>query len=259
MREKDRDTELARLTNELTASFTRWDFLSYNGGSDPFWPDGANLNLVRNHIMYEKRAIQELLETAEEELSFFGVAYPDIYFRETPPEMFPHYMVKADEIRQRAAEQYALYIQNPNFRYILNNHEKVFPNGETRATKAAGLSIWSTAGLSRYRRCIDSGDLVAMRRNFYEPYEKKAIRWAEAAKALKAFQEMEHRPEDNVPVSDMEDWEADCSEEFENTFTLPVQEPSRKASLDDQIQAAKAKKPTAEKVIAPREEQLSLF
>jgi len=36
---------------ELRQEYERWDQLFYHGGQDPFWTDGANLNLVRNHII----------------------------------------------------------------------------------------------------------------------------------------------------------------------------------------------------------------
>ena len=31
--------------------FRAWDKIAQNGCSDPFWPDGVNMNLVRNHII----------------------------------------------------------------------------------------------------------------------------------------------------------------------------------------------------------------
>ena len=37
---------------ELQEENKHWDDLKKNGCSDPAWPDGVNLNLVRNHIIY---------------------------------------------------------------------------------------------------------------------------------------------------------------------------------------------------------------
>ena len=44
---------------ELEKAYAQWESLYKQGGSDPFYPDGVNLNLVRNHILYFKRQIEE--------------------------------------------------------------------------------------------------------------------------------------------------------------------------------------------------------
>ena len=41
----------AQIREQLDAEYKHWDDLKKNGCSDPAWPDGVNLNLVRNHIM----------------------------------------------------------------------------------------------------------------------------------------------------------------------------------------------------------------
>ena len=47
------------LLNEAVAnhesSFERWQSYHDFGGQDPFWADGCNMNLIRNHIIYYKR------------------------------------------------------------------------------------------------------------------------------------------------------------------------------------------------------------
>ncbi len=44
---------------ELENLYERWDNLYEHGGSDPFWSDGVNANLVRHQIIYCKRNIEE--------------------------------------------------------------------------------------------------------------------------------------------------------------------------------------------------------
>lgn len=44
---------------ELKSEFDRWAHIKEFGTSDPFWSDGVNLNLVRNHILYYKKMIEE--------------------------------------------------------------------------------------------------------------------------------------------------------------------------------------------------------
>lgn len=279
MAEMDREKELIRLAKELDRSFMRWDNLFRNGGSDPNWPDGMGLNLTRGHIISYKKDIEKIVREMDSETSLFGTEFPDIYYRETPPEVPGDLMVKADEIRRRAEEQLALYEQDPNFQYCLENHKKVFGNGETKTTKAAGLSIWPIAAMGKYRKSFESGDLVAMRRDFYGSYEEKAARWAEYAQAIKAFLEADHTLDDNTLVCDVFEDEIDeikeqqrscCSvdsdswlvasegvDEYEYSSTISHN--VEVLSLDEQIENARSKGAGLEKTVTRKEEQLSLF
>ena len=45
------------LLGELSKAYDQWENLYKRGGSDSFYPDGVNLNLVRNHILYFKQRI----------------------------------------------------------------------------------------------------------------------------------------------------------------------------------------------------------
>lgn len=65
------------LEAQMLSSYKRWKTLFTTGGSDPSWSDGVNLNLVRNHINYYKRQIEELL------LGRF-IDYPDTYWYPEP-------------------------------------------------------------------------------------------------------------------------------------------------------------------------------
>ena len=47
---------------EIEKEIHRWNYIMKNGASDPCWPDGVNMNLVRNHIIYHLQKIQELSE-----------------------------------------------------------------------------------------------------------------------------------------------------------------------------------------------------
>lgn len=51
--------ENENLAGELAESFAQWENLKEHGGSDPFYADGTNMNLVRNHIMYYKNRMVE--------------------------------------------------------------------------------------------------------------------------------------------------------------------------------------------------------
>ena len=76
--------EFQKVCSDLYREFERWNTLLNTGGFDPFWPDGSNMNLVRNHIIYDKRSLKEFNET-------YGLELPEIYFKETPEEVDNEY------------------------------------------------------------------------------------------------------------------------------------------------------------------------
>lgn len=94
---------------EIENEFARWESLKVNGGSDPFWADGCNMNLVRNHIIYYKRKIEETMRPKE---------YPESYFRELPPEMPNGYMARAEEIRKHAKATLDILQRDKNYKFI---------------------------------------------------------------------------------------------------------------------------------------------
>ena len=259
---KKQKDNLAICAASLTREFNRWDEIYKNGTYDPFWPDGVNLNLVRNHILYYKRQIKELVDRDNEELSLFTSEYPDIYFRETPAEVPANYMARADEIRAYAKAQLELYEQDPNFCFIRDHHKEAFPKGETKATRLARINPWKTAGFDKFRKAVLNDDLVSMRRDFRTSYEEKAPLWAEYAKELQDYLSKDHSRDDMTPVRDSgedeEDYEEelDTEEEFEKEVSAP--RPETKPSLQEQIQHA-AEKRNENKPIHVKEEQLTLF
>ena len=74
-----------------------------NGGSDPFWSDGSNLNMTRNLIIHIKEII-------EKENSLFLL--PDCFYREIPPELPRDYMARPDEIRENARKAMEMDIKS---------------------------------------------------------------------------------------------------------------------------------------------------
>ena len=63
--------ENENLAEELEKSFERWEHLKEHGGSDPFYADGTNMNLVRNHIMYYKNKMVEIKDGAAQALEYY--------------------------------------------------------------------------------------------------------------------------------------------------------------------------------------------
>lgn len=70
---------------EIKREIERWKHLNEHGGQDPFWPDGCNMNLVRNHILCAKMKMRNLKEE-------YGLPLPDEYFAPLPPEVNNDYM-----------------------------------------------------------------------------------------------------------------------------------------------------------------------
>ena len=57
---KELEDELAKELVALRAARKQHAGILRKGTQDPFWPDGVNANLVRNHILYHKGRIAEL-------------------------------------------------------------------------------------------------------------------------------------------------------------------------------------------------------
>lgn len=136
---------------QLEERFARWDFLYQHGGSDPFWSDGVNLNLVRNHIIYYKNKLAE---------SCSDGAYPDIYYRDTPREVDQNYMARADEIRSNAQKSLEIYQSDPHYIYCKKHARELTPNELKRFPVENVLGY-----VSGLERAIASGDLITMRRH----------------------------------------------------------------------------------------------
>lgn len=138
---------------EIRSSFQLWQKLKDVGGSDPFWPDGANMNLVRNHIISHKRQCEEA--KANEELKEF----PEEYYLELPPIMDDQYMARKEEIMHHALQSFETLKKDPDFQYVKKNAPNFSEKDKSRFHVDAVLGYVS--GLERY---IQEQDYVGMRR-----------------------------------------------------------------------------------------------
>lgn len=138
---------------ELIQEYNRWEYLKENGGSDPFYDDATNMNLIRNHILYAKRQLEEKYGA---DIS----KYPEIYFRELPPETAGGYMAGAAEIRDKAAEVLNLYLSDENFQYLLYNRDML------EKKEAEKTSIDYVLGYAYgLARALKEDDLITLRRH----------------------------------------------------------------------------------------------
>lgn len=167
----------------LAESFERWEYLKEHGGSDPFYADGGSMNLVRNHIMYYKNKMVEEYGRDYEK-------YPEIFYRELPPEVKDSYMARAGEIKDGAAQALEYYISDPNFLYLLANKEMLT---EKEAKK---ISLYNVLGYaSGLAKAIKDGDLITMRRHAGRP-EGYLESFAQCAtRMMKLIDEKKKEPE----------------------------------------------------------------
>lgn len=135
----------------LRESFDRWQFIYEHGCNDPGWPDGTNLNLVRNHIYYYKRQIEETMKPE---------AYPEIYYRAIPPEVPNDYIAKADDIREKARASLVLYLNDKDYQYLAKRIDGLNPKQEKQLCVRNVLNY--AQGLIM---AIQKDDLVTMRRH----------------------------------------------------------------------------------------------
>lgn len=139
-KQRSRKEQLAEVIRE---SHEQWKRLWKNGGSDPFWTDGVNLNLVRNHIIYGCRLCEEELQEGD---------YPEEYYLPLPEKVPQNYMVKSDEIRQKASELMQSIKKNPDYIGLFGKNEK------------SQKEVTMIKYISGYSQSILEDDLVAMRR-----------------------------------------------------------------------------------------------
>lgn len=101
MAKKKKGPTIPELQKSIRDSLKRWNHLKKNGGTDPFWPDGANMNLVRNHISHDQGKLRELCKEQKVRPCPIEVRI------KSPPHVTEQYCAprsKAGPCRERRAE-----------------------------------------------------------------------------------------------------------------------------------------------------------
>ena len=91
-KKKDIFSLVSELDSNIKERYSRWLLLYADGCNDPYWSDGTNINLVRNHIHFYKKS-------CEIELGDKYYLYPDSYFFPDPKEVPDDFMANTREIR----------------------------------------------------------------------------------------------------------------------------------------------------------------
>ena len=109
---KQKEKTTQDYVNDIIKELVNWKYSNENGCQDPFWADGVNMNLIRNHIIYAKNQILELAENGEE--------LPDEYYIPTPPEVDDNYIVKANKyykVRSKRLEEQGEHLTHKKSEY----------------------------------------------------------------------------------------------------------------------------------------------
>lgn len=150
---KEKIPSKEELERNLLNEFAHWESLYANGGRDPFCPDGTNLNLIRNHVIWAKKEIERYLDEAD---------YPEIYSRPLPPEVPNDYMARADEIRSTAPGILKSLESHEDYVWLLQNQNSI---PSTPASKNALKTLVNVLNyVTNLRNAIQNDDLVTMRR-----------------------------------------------------------------------------------------------
>jgi hypothetical protein len=134
------------LEKQLKDTLLRWERLRDEGGSDPFWTDGDNMNLLREQMIYLKKQI----------LDAGGV--PEKIEIKVPPITDKKYMARREEIIVNAKKALDRMLSDENYRYTCKNERRMSPNESQK------MNIGNIIGyVQRLQEAIDIDNVVEMR------------------------------------------------------------------------------------------------
>lgn len=87
------DHQITEHAKGIVDSIAHWKDIAQNGCNDPFWEDGVNMNLARNHIIYHKYNLEEICRT-------FNRPLPQEYYLPLPPKVSQHYMANLSQVER---------------------------------------------------------------------------------------------------------------------------------------------------------------
>lgn len=109
--------KLKDFAKKIIEEVKHWNKEYKNGCSDPFWSDGFNLNLTRNHVIYYKNKILKLCEEN-------NLKVPNEYFIPVPQCVDNNYFAKPNSERAiRIINDYGLCANTEKVNKISNNQQ----------------------------------------------------------------------------------------------------------------------------------------
>lgn len=79
--------QIEKYASQIARELVTWNHYRVYGGQDPFYSDGENMNLTRQHVISYKNDIRNLC--AEN-----NIALPTEYYLPTPPKVNNDYLAK---------------------------------------------------------------------------------------------------------------------------------------------------------------------
>lgn len=167
------EQQLTEVVVNHNRSYDQWEHYHKYGGQDPFWPDGSNMQLIRNHIIYDKRQMEELCEQ-------LGCELPECHARELPPEVSADYMARREEIHSDALTALEKFQSYPAYVELLS-HRQMHSKKQLES-----ISYFNVLGyVEGLKIAIERSDYVSMRRyGRYEHYLESFDQCLKHAKAL---------------------------------------------------------------------------
>ena len=87
VKRKSLEQQIEKIAENMKWELKNWESIRENGCYDPLWPDGVNMNLVRNHIIHDKKELYRLCGEA-------GIPLPAVYYEPIPSKVDGKYMAK---------------------------------------------------------------------------------------------------------------------------------------------------------------------
>src|SRR3990170_2784410 len=91
MAKRQKAPTVPELQKAIRERYKRWGKLKRKGGTDPFWPDGTNMNLVRNHVFYYQGQLRDLCKAEKIR------PCPKEARLKPPPAVNPNYMAQGSK------------------------------------------------------------------------------------------------------------------------------------------------------------------
>ena len=85
MKKKTPEQELKELCADIIREREHWNHINEYGCNDPFWTDGCNMNLTRNHIIADRKRIEMICDES-------GLPLPEEYYYKLPTVADDSYM-----------------------------------------------------------------------------------------------------------------------------------------------------------------------
>lgn len=85
MKEETPEKIVKSYCQHIREEIAQWKDINQNGCNDPFWSDGCNMNLTRNHIIYDQKQVRKICEENQ-------IPLPEEYYLSAPPEVNNQYM-----------------------------------------------------------------------------------------------------------------------------------------------------------------------